>query len=119
MATTPTPCRGEVWKVRFDPSLGDEIGKDRPAVVISDDAVGRLQLKIVVPITDWKPRYASMPWFVFLTPDGANGLSKDSGADAFQVKSLSTNRFLKHLGILTAQQIDDIVNAIAFCIGLP
>jgi mRNA interferase MazF len=49
----PTPKRGEVWTVRFDPAVGAEIQKVRPAVVIGVDSVGRLPLKIVVPITDW------------------------------------------------------------------
>jgi mRNA-degrading endonuclease toxin of MazEF toxin-antitoxin module len=59
MTTNPTPIRGEVWRIRFDPSEGDEIKKVRMAVVVSQNAVGRLRLKIVVPITEWKPRYAS------------------------------------------------------------
>lgn len=46
------PARGEVWLVSFDPSLGAEIRKVRPAVVINIDEMGRLPLRIVVPITD-------------------------------------------------------------------
>jgi len=77
MTTNPTPLRGEVWRIRFDPAEGDEIKKVRTAVVISEDAVGRLRLKIVVPITEWKPRYANYPWFVKLAPTPTNGLTKD------------------------------------------
>jgi hypothetical protein len=79
MTTNPTPVRGEVWRIRFDPTEGDEIKKVRTAVVISENAVGRLRLKIVVPITEWKPRYASYPWFVHPAPTPTNGLTKDSG----------------------------------------
>jgi mRNA interferase MazF len=61
MAKGPAPKRGEIWQVRFDPASGAEIRKVRPAVVVSVDAVGRLPLRIVVPITDWQPRYASFP----------------------------------------------------------
>ena len=116
MTTNPTPVRGEVWRIRFDPAEGDEIKKVRTAVVISENAVGRLRLKIVVPITEWKPRYASYPWFVHLAPTPTNGLTKDSGADAFQVKSVSETRFLDRLGELTPGQLDDIANAIAICV---
>jgi mRNA interferase MazF len=119
MATNPNPLRGEVWRIRFDPAEGDEIKKVRTAVVISEDAVGRLRLKIVVPITEWKPRYVSYPWFVQLVPAPTNGLTKDSGADAFQVKSVSETRFLGRLGELTPVQLDDIANAIAICVGAP
>jgi mRNA interferase MazF len=119
MTTNPIPIRGEVWHIRFDPAEGDEIKKVRTAVVISEDAIGRLRLKIVVPITEWKPRYANYHWFVYLSPTSTNGLTKDSGADAFQVKSVSETRFLDRLGELTAGQLDDIANTIATCVGAP
>ena len=96
-----TPLRDEIWRVRFEPSEGDEIKKIRTAVVMSEDAIGRLRLKIVVPITEWKPQYANYPWFVYLAPTRANGLTKDSGADSFQFKSVSETRFLDRLGELT------------------
>ena len=119
MTTNPTPVRGEVWRIRFDPAEGDEIKKVRTAVVMSRNPVGRLRLKIVVPITEWKSRYASYPWFVQLVPTPTNGLTKDSGADAFQVKSVSETRFLDRLGELTTSELDDIANAIAICVGAP
>jgi mRNA interferase MazF len=119
MTTIPNPVRGEVWRIRFDPTEGDEIKKVRTAVVVSENAIGRLRLKIVVPITEWKPRYFSYPWFVHLAPTPTNGLTKDSGADAFQVKSVSETRFLDRLGELTVNQLDEIANAIATCVGVP
>jgi mRNA interferase MazF len=119
MATSPAPARGDVWRIRFDPAEGDEIKKVRTAVVISEDAIGRLRLKIVVPVTEWKSRYASYPWFIFLAPTASNGLTKESGADAFQVKSVSQTRFISRLGELTPGQLDDIANAIAVCVGAP
>jgi mRNA interferase MazF len=119
MAKQPTPKRGEVWLVRFDPSTGAEIRKVRPAVVVSVDAVGRLPLRIVVPVTDWRPQYVGFPWFVSLPANAANGLMKDSGADAFQVKSVSEARFVHRLGVVTAGQLDDIAGAVALCVGVP
>jgi mRNA interferase MazF len=119
MGTNPNPVRGEVWRIRFDPAEGDEIKKIRTAVVMSENAIGRLRLKIVVPITEWKSRYGNFPWFVHLDPTPANGLTKDSGADAFQVKSVSETRFLDRLGELTPGQLDEIANAIAICVGAP
>ena len=115
----PRPKRGEVWNVRFDPAVAAEIRKVRPAVVISMDSVGRLPLKVVVPITDWKAAFASFAWFVYLPSTPDNGLTKDSGADAFQVKSISESRFLDKLGDLTAMQLDGIAAAVAACVGAP
>lgn len=111
------PPRGEVWSVAFNPQVGAEIQKNRPAVVLTTPGIGRLPLAIVVPITDWKSDYQKWPWFVHLVPTAANGLTKESGADAFQVKSLSEQRFVRKLGILTPAQLDEIAAAIALCVG--
>jgi|ERR1043166_934463 mRNA interferase MazF len=119
MAKVPAPRRGEVWLIDFDPSVGAEIQKVRPAVVIGVDTVGRLPLRLVVPITDWKPHYVAYPWFVELLASVANGLTKDSGADAFQTKSVALSRFVDQLGKVTTAQLDEIAEAIALCVGAP
>lgn len=116
---TTTPSRGEVWLVRFDPQVAEEIAKVRPAVVLSVSSVGRLPLRIVVPITDWKPHYAGFPWFTELPSAPENGLTKLSGADAFQVKSVSLHRFQTKLGVLTPVQMSEIAAAVSLCIGFP
>jgi mRNA interferase MazF len=117
MSLTHRPLRGEVWSLEFDPSVGAEIRKARPAVVMNVAGVGRLPLCIVVPLTDWKPIYARASWMVQLMPTPDNGLTKASAADAFQVKSVSEGRFLRKIGSLTAEQIDAIAEAIALCVG--
>jgi len=119
MAKAQAPKRGEIWLIDFDPAVGAEIRKARPAVVISIDSVGRLPLRIVVPVTDWKPAYAGYAWFVELPASPLNKLHKDSGADAFQVKSVSESRFVSRLGMITDQQVDAIAEAIALCVGTP
>jgi mRNA interferase MazF len=119
MAMARRPRRGDVWSVRFDPSVGSEIRKVRPAVVLSGDSIGRLPLRIVVPVTDWQPAFASIPWFVPLQGSSTNGLTKDSGADAFQVKSVSETRFVRFLGTIEAGQVDEIAAAVALCVEAP
>jgi mRNA interferase MazF len=103
----------------FDPAVGAEIQKVRPAVVVSMDAIGRLPLPMIVPVPDWKPQYVNSPWFVEILASSANGLVKDSGADAFQTKSVSQARFVHRLGRITDDQLDDIASAIALCVGAP
>src|SRR5438270_4739621 len=117
MARAPAPKRGEVWLIDFDPAVGAEIRKNRPAVVVSRDAIGRLPLRLVVPITDWKPHYLGFPWFVELPPSASNGLIKRSGADAFQTKSVSEARFIRLLGTLTDDNMNEVSSAIALCVG--
>jgi mRNA interferase MazF len=87
--------RGEIWLINLDQTVGAEIRKTRPTVIVNDDAVGILPLKVVVPVTEWKDRYAVAPWMVRLDPDADNGLSKPSAADAFQVRSVAQQRFVQ------------------------
>jgi mRNA interferase MazF len=105
--------------VDFDPSIGAEIRKVRPAVVIGLDRIQHLPLRVVVPLTDWKPRYLASFWFVRIPANPANGLAKDSGADAFQVKSVSEARFTRWLGVASADEIDAIAEAVASVVDAP
>ena len=106
-------------KSDFDPAVGAEIRKARPAVIVSVKGIGRLPLRIVVPVTDWNPAFAGYPWFVKIIANSINGLTKDSGADSFQVKSVSEDRFVKRLGDISSDQLDEIAEAIALCVGVP
>jgi mRNA interferase MazF len=111
------PTRGEIWLIEFDPVRGAEIGKIRPAVVISVPHVGRLPLKIIVTITDWKEHYQHLLWMKPIEPSRTNGLSKLSGADAFQCKSFSIERFKKKLGRIQEEELQEVIDAVALCIG--
>jgi mRNA interferase MazF len=92
------PQRGEIWLVNFDPTIGAEIKKTRPAVVISSDAVGRLPIKLVAPVTDWKDYFINNIWHVRIAPDSSNGLSKISAVDTLQLRGMDQRRFIKKLG---------------------
>ncbi len=100
--------QGDIWLINLDPTIGAEIKKTRPAVIVSDDSLGKLPLKIIVPLTDWKERYAIAPWMVKLIPDFVNKLGKDSSADCFQIRSVSEERFVKRLGNVSKASLDEI-----------
>ncbi len=102
-----------MWVVNFDPTVGTEIKKTRPAVVISSDAVGRLPIKLIAPVTDWKEHFSRNIWHVRIDPDRANGLSKASSVDALQLRGVDTQRFVRPLGRVSAGVMDEIVAAIA------
>ena len=46
--------QGEVWQIELDPTVGAEMKKTRPVLIINTDALVKLPLKIITPITDWK-----------------------------------------------------------------
>ena len=110
--------RGEIWLINLSPSIGAEIQKTRPAVIVNDDEIGILPLKVIVPITEWKDRYAQAPWMVKLNPTPENGLDKESTADAFQVRSLSEQRFVRRLGIVRAEVLNHIGDALKVVLKL-
>jgi mRNA interferase MazF len=109
--------KGDVWLINLDPTIGAEIKKTRPAVIVSEDAIGVLPLKVVVPVTDWKDRYAVAPWMVRLDPDGQNNLDKTSAADCFQVRSVSQERFVRQVGSLPRFRMIEIEIALARVLG--
>jgi mRNA interferase MazF len=110
--------RGEIWLVQLDPTVGTEISKTRPAVIVNDNAIGVLPLKVIVPITDWKEIFATRPWMVCLQPSNDNGLSKISGADTFQVRSVSESRLVKPLGRLDDDTMQLISAALAIVLAI-
>jgi len=93
--------QNEVWLINLDPTIGAEINKTRPAIIVSDDSLGKLPLRVIVPVTDWKDRYEIAPWMVKIEPNSKNGLIKRSSADCFQIRSISNERFFKRLGIIS------------------
>lgn len=87
--------QGEIWLVSLDPTVGAEIKKTRPAIIVNNNTLGRLPLKIIVPVTDWKDRYSLALWMVRIVPDKQNKLAKDSSADCFQIRSVAEERCVK------------------------
>jgi mRNA interferase MazF len=109
----PLPKRGEVWLVNFDPTLGAEIKKTRPAVVVSSDAMGKLPIKLIAPITDWKGYFNQNLWHVRIEPDSTNGLAKVSAADTLQLRGIDIQRFIRKLGQVSGIMMAEIAAAVA------
>lgn len=90
--------QGEIWLINLEPTIGAEIKKTRPAIIVNDDSIGKLPLKIIVPLTDWKNHFEIAPWMIQISPDKINNLAKISSADCFQVRSLSEQRIINKIG---------------------
>jgi len=110
--------QGEIWLICLDPTVGAEISKSRPGIIINTDSLGKLPLKIIAPITEWKEHYSNYPWMVKIIPTVQNNLSKISAVDCFQIRSVSVNRFINHIGIVDAKIINNIQDAIAKIISV-
>ncbi len=104
--------QGDIWEINLSPTVGAEIKKKRPALIISDDALGLLPLKVIVPITEWKDRFDGAPWMVKIEPDSYNGLLKTSALDTFQIRSVSTRRIVKRIGVVSAEVLEKVKEAI-------
>lgn len=110
--------RGEIWLINLDPTIGAEIQKTRPAIIVSADEIGILPLRVIVPLTDWKDRYGIAPWMVRIDGDQANGLKKPSAADAFQIRSVSQSRFVSYVGKISHAHLDAVLKAVQTVIGV-
>ena len=109
--------QGEIWQIELDPAIGAEMKKTRPALIINADALGKLPLKIIAPITDWKEHYNNYPWMVKITPTEQNGLAKKSAVDCFQIRSVSVERFTVLIGYVDQAIIAHVQEAINRVIG--
>ncbi|MBM4295021.1 MAG: type II toxin-antitoxin system PemK/MazF family toxin [Deltaproteobacteria bacterium] len=111
--------RGEVWLINLDPAIGAELKKTRPAIIVNNDAIGLLPLKVIVPVTAWKDHYQVPPWLVRLEPDEADGLDKPSAADPFQVRSLSQQGLVRKLGQIADANMGRITAGLALVLDIP
>jgi mRNA interferase MazF len=107
-----SPTRGEVWLVSFDPSIGGEIQKIRPAVVLSNDTANALLNRVqVVPVSSQVGRLYPAEAFVTL-----NGERRKVMAD--QITTASKQRLLRRLGTLTAEDLDALVRVVCIQLGI-
>ena len=110
--------RGEIWLINLDPTVGAEIKKSRPAVILNVDEVGVLPLRVIVPITTWKDHYSQAPWLVKIEPTKQNGLDTLSAADTFLIRSLSTERFIRAIGKVDADTFSAVLEGVKIVLGL-
>jgi mRNA interferase MazF len=111
------PRRGEVYLVSLDPTVGAEIRKTRPAVVVQNDPANRRSpITIVAAVTAQfeEPLYPTE--VLVRAPQG--GLTTDSVVLLNQIRSVDKRRLVRRLGVLKAETMKEIDRALLVSLGL-
>ena len=104
--------RGEIWWINFEPAVGGEIRKKRPAIIVSNNAANRNLNRVqVVPITSNISRI--YPSEAFVTLQGKQGK-----AMADQLTTVSKQRMINKIGNLTQEEMTAVELAIRVQLGL-
>ena len=100
------PKRGEIWWVRLDPTLGSEIGKTRPCLILSTDIVNeRRRTVVVVPLSS-SPRF-SLP---LLVPVHCAG--RDVVAVTDQIRAVAKDRLRERLAEISATDLEAVESGV-------
>jgi mRNA interferase MazF len=99
---------GSIWLVSFDPSIGIEIRKTRPAVIISGTAFNQRSKVTVLPITSANPSDRLLPVIVPLVPSITNGLSSNSFVVCVDPMTFDKRRLIQCLGQVDPNQLEEI-----------
>lgn len=111
------PRRGEIYVVAFDPTIGHEIRKTRPALVIQNDISNQYSpLTIVAAISS---QFATPPHpREVIISSARSGLSIRSAVILNQIRSVDRTRLIKRLGALDASDMSRVDDALKISLGL-
>jgi len=113
MATSSNYGLGSIWLVSFDPSIGTEISKTRPAVIVSGTIFNQRRKVTVLPITSSSPNERLLPVVLPIIPHTSNGLSIKSFVVCIDPMTFDKRRLVKYLGKLESNQIQGIQQILA------
>ncbi|HAC63268.1 MAG TPA: PemK family transcriptional regulator [Cyanothece sp. UBA12306] len=109
---TVNPQRGEIWQVNLAPTIGQEINKKRPVIVISSDLYSPIALRIVIPVTTWQDKFINRPFMVKIYKNNLNGLIRNSAGNVLQIRSIATQRFINKLGLISSKIMEQLLLAL-------
>lgn len=107
----------DIYLVDLNPTKGSEINKARPCIIVSNNDIAVLPLKIVVPLIGHKEHH-NKSWLVKIAPTKNTGLSKDSTADPMHMRSVSHDRMLKKIGSIDEDSYAKLKEAMKVALDL-
>jgi len=110
------PKRSELWLVDLNPTIGQEMQKTRPVVVISSDFLLSIPMRIIIPITSWQEKFENRPFMVKISATPENNLTADSAGNTLQVRSISTQRFVKRIGKVSDDILKELLAGLIICV---
>jgi mRNA interferase MazF len=108
MATSSDYRLGSIWLVSFNPSIGTEIRKTRPAIIVSGTAFNQRRKVTVLPITSSNPSNVLLPVVVSINPTAENGLTTDSFVVCIDPMTFDKTGLIRQLGILSQCKIRQV-----------
>jgi len=108
----------DIYLVDLNPTKGAETKKARPCIIVSNDDVGILPLKVIVPLIGHKDLHNNKSWLVPIKPTSTNGLAKTSTADALNIRSVSDTRIIKKIGVLDDEVYVKLVDAMKIVLNM-
>lgn len=113
----PFPKRGEIYWVNLDPTIGTEIKKLRPCLIVSNDIANiHYQQVTVLPLTSKNLKRVE-PFQIFISK-GKSNLGKDSKALAEQIRTVSRLRLARMVGTVPAETLEKVNEAIRIHLSL-
>ena len=109
--------RGEIWLACLPQADGSEMDEhDSLVAVVSSPAFDKTTMRIIVPISSWRPEFKGRLDKFQIAASERTGLDTEHAAEFLKVSSLSTERLVERKGILDAEQVEEIVAGVVIAI---
>lgn len=98
------------------PQLDQKL-ENSPALIISNDAIGKLPQKVIMPRIGWQDRSTSAEWMVRIEPDRNNELGKVGAFDAVQIRSVDVQHLVGQVGYVSKHILEPVEEAVVTVIS--
>lgn len=112
------PKRGDIYLVNFDPTIGAEIRKTRPALILQNDIANKSSPVTIVAAISSKFDDRLYPTEVLISAEALTGLTVDSVVLLNQIRTVDKKRLVRELGRLSKAKMEEVNRALRISVGL-